>query len=59
MTHAQEPYQNADKAILHYQRLIAGHLSPAQRKAARLALIRAVLLRAEARAMMEQIEVAA
>lgn len=55
MTHRQS-YANADRAILHYQRLIAGHLSPAERRHARVLLLRAVFARALARQAMEQTE---
>lgn len=51
----EDTYERADRAIAHYQRLLAGSLSPAQRHEARLALIRAVFQRAEARQQVEQL----
>lgn len=56
MNHIQQAYSHADRAVAHYVRLLAGSLSPAQRYAARLALIRAVMQRAAARARLEQME---
>lgn len=52
-------YERADRAVAHWQRILAGSLSPAQRHEARLALIRAVGERARALQAMEQMEVAA
>jgi hypothetical protein len=49
-------YERADRAVAHWQRILAGSLSPAQRHEARLLLIRAVGERAKARAVLERIE---
>lgn len=54
MTHLQDAYSHADKAIAHYQKLLAGSLSPAQRQRARLELIRMVFARAAALRRMEE-----
>jgi len=54
MTHAEQAYQHADKAIQHYTRLIAGHLSPAQRRGARIQLVKMVFARAAARKRIER-----
>ena len=57
---AQQRYTKADRAIKHYQLLIAGHLSPAQRRQARIQIVRAVFARALAlRAIARTEEIAA
>jgi len=56
MNHAEQAYAHADKAIAHYQKLLAGSLSPHQRERARLELIRMVFARAAALRQMEEAE---
>lgn len=46
-------YERADRTVAHWQRILAGSLSPAQRQTARLALIRAVFARAAALKRLE------
>jgi hypothetical protein len=54
MSHAEQAYQHADKAIAHYQRLLAGRgLTRADQRTARLCLIRMVFARAAALDRME------
>lgn len=48
-----DAYERADREVAHWQRILAGSLSPRQRQAAREALIRAVFARARALAQME------
>jgi len=52
----QQRYTRADQAIRHYQRLIAGHLSPAQLRQARVQIVRAVFARAKALRDIERTE---
>lgn len=57
MSHIEQAYTHADKAILHYQRLLAGHgLTQKDKRMFRLLLIRAVFQRAEARALLSEVE---
>ena len=54
MTHAQHAYLHADRAVHHWQLILAGSLSAAQRQRARIELIRAVGQRTRAKLEMEQ-----
>lgn len=54
MTDARNIYQQADREIAHLRRLLAGSLSPRQRRAARLRLIRAHAASFRARLILEQ-----
>ena len=52
--HAALAYEHADRAILHYQRLLAGDgLTRADKRMFRLLLIRAVFARAAALGLVE------
>lgn len=52
--HAALAYEHADRAILHYQRLLAGDgLTAREQRMFRLLLIRAVWARCEALQLME------
>lgn len=54
MNHAALAYENADKAIGHYQRLLAGDgLTAREQRMFRLLLIKAVWARCEALRLME------
>lgn len=54
MNHAALAYENADKAIGHYKRLLAGDgLTAREQRMFRLLLIRAVWARCEALRLME------
>jgi|GEM_PF-6894086 len=54
MNHTRLAFEHADRAVHHWQLILAGHLSPAQRNYARLELIRAVGQRVRARAALEE-----
>ncbi len=54
MTNAQHAYLLTDKAIAHWTLILAGSLSAAQRRQARIELERAERRRAWAKAEMEQ-----
>jgi hypothetical protein len=57
MNHAILAYEHADKAISHYQRLLAGRgLTSADKRMFRLLLIGAVFQRAQARQTIERLE---
>ncbi len=54
MNHAQLAFEHADKSVAHWQLILAGSLSPAQRQHARIELIRAVGQRVRTRIALEQ-----
>lgn len=56
MTHTEAAYEHADKAVAHWQLILLGSLSPAQRQRARIELIRAVGQRVRTRIALEQTE---
>lgn len=58
MTHAELAYAHADRAVYHWTLILAGSLSPAQRRHARIELIRAIGQRVRTRMVLEQKEVA-
>lgn len=56
MTRAELGYERADRDVMHWLNILAGSLSPAQRKEARLNLIAAVFLRAHYRQALKEVE---
>lgn len=57
MDHLRAAYEHADKAITHYQRLLAGHgLTASDKRTARLLLIKAVFQRSAALTAIQQSE---
>jgi hypothetical protein len=56
MTHTQAAYAHADRAVYHWQLMLAGSLSTAQRQRARIELIRAVGQRVRCRMALEEAE---
>ena len=54
MNHSALTYEHADKAVYHWQLILAGSLSPAQRQHARIELIRAVGQLVRTRIALEQ-----
>lgn len=54
MNHSEQAYIHADKAVHHWQQILAGSLSNAQRNYARLELIKAVGQRVRAKIELER-----
>lgn len=54
MSHNQAAHEHADRAVFHWQMILAGSLSPAQRQHARIELIRAVGRRVQTRIALER-----
>ena len=56
MNHSALAFEHADKAVYHWQLILAGSLSPAQRQRARIELIRAVGQRVRTRLALKHEE---